>query len=145
MTAKIPLPVTLTGHHVRLEPLKMEHLGELFAAGGGDDEVWRWQGGPTPHTQDDLGLKLVAMLEAAEQGKYIPFVVIHRATDQAVGWTAFMDIDAHNERLEVGWTWSRCMATTVWATRSATVGTPKILVPPPCGFGISTAFTGGGK
>jgi hypothetical protein len=25
------------------------------------------------------------------------------------------------------------------------VGTPKILVPPPCGFGISTARTGGGK
>ena len=36
-------------------------------------------------------------------------------------------------------------ATTVCATRSATVGTPNILVPPPCGFGISTAFTGGGK
>ncbi len=24
-------------------------------------------------------------------------------------------------------------------------GTPSILVPPPCGFGISTARTGGGK
>ena len=38
-----------------------------------------------------------------------------------------------------------CAATTVCATRSATVGTPRILVPPPCGFGISTASTGGGK
>ena len=28
---------------------------------------------------------------------------------------------------------------------SPTVGTPRILVPPPCGFGISTARTGGGK
>ena len=36
-------------------------------------------------------------------------------------------------------------ATTVCATRSATVGTPKILVPAPCAFGISTARTGGGK
>ena len=36
-------------------------------------------------------------------------------------------------------------ATTVCAIRSATVGTPRILVPPPCGFGISTARTGGGK
>ena len=40
---------------------------------------------------------------------------------------------------------SRCMATTVWATRSATVGTPSKRTPPPCGFGISTARTGGGK
>ena len=36
-------------------------------------------------------------------------------------------------------------ATTVCATRSATVGTPRILVPPPCALGISTALTGGGK
>src|SRR5437762_7605351 len=28
---------------------------------------------------------------------------------------------------------------------TVTVGTPRILVPPPCGLGISTAFTGGGK
>jgi hypothetical protein len=37
------------------------------------------------------------------------------------------------------------LATTVCATRSATEGTPKVLVPSPCGFGISTARTGGGK
>ena len=37
------------------------------------------------------------------------------------------------------------MATTVWATRSATVGTPSTRTPPPCGLGISTARTGGGK
>src|ERR1019366_7816800 len=36
------------------------------------------------------------------------------------------------------------MATTVWATRSATVGTPSMRTPP-CDFGISTPLTGGGK
>ena len=36
------------------------------------------------------------------------------------------------------------LAATVCATRSATVGTPRVLVPPPL-FGISTALTGGGK
>lgn len=105
MPAQTPLPVTLTGRHVRLEPLTMEHLGDLFAAGGGDDEVWRWQGGPTPHTQDELGSKLGELLEAAEHGTYIPFAVIHRGTGRAVGWTTFMDVDAENERLEIGWTW----------------------------------------
>src|SRR6266699_1111231 len=39
---------------------------------------------------------------------------------------------------------SKNMATTVWAILSATVGTPRIL-PPPDAFGISTAFTAGGK
>jgi hypothetical protein len=36
------------------------------------------------------------------------------------------------------------MATTVWATRSPTVGTPRFRTPP-LDFGISTSFTGGGK
>src|SRR3954454_18379118 len=34
---------------------------------------------------------------------------------------------------------SRCLATTVWAMRSATVGMPSVRIPSPCGFAISTA------
>ena len=105
MPAKTPLPVTLTGHYVRLEPLTMDHLPDLFAAGGGDDEVWRWQGGPTPHTQDELGLKLRALLDEVERGEYVAFAVIHRASGQAVGWTTYLDVDTVDERLEIGWTW----------------------------------------
>ena len=40
---------------------------------------------------------------------------------------------------------SSAIAATVCETRSATVGTPRILVPPPCGLGISTARTGAGS
>ncbi|MER7666723.1 MULTISPECIES: GNAT family protein [unclassified Streptomyces] len=105
MPATMPAPVTLTGHHVRLEPLTTAHLPDLFAAGGGDDEVWRWQGGPTPHTQDALGEKLDALLDSAARGTYIPFAVVHRPTGRAVGWTTYMDIDVRQERLEIGWTW----------------------------------------
>lgn|GEM_PF-5405696 len=54
---------------MRLVPLTSEHLADLFAAGGGDDDVWRWQGGPTPHTQAELGRKLRTVLEAAERGQ----------------------------------------------------------------------------
>ncbi|MFJ5779040.1 GNAT family N-acetyltransferase [Streptomyces sp. NPDC093094] len=105
MPAKTPLPLTLTGRQVRLEPLAVNHLGELFEAGGGDEEVWRWQGGPTPRTQTELGGKLTALLKAAEQGRYVPFAVIHRATGQAIGWTTYMDVNAAEERLEIGSTW----------------------------------------
>ncbi|WP_406266749.1 GNAT family N-acetyltransferase [Streptomyces sp. NBC_00191] len=105
MPAKTPQPVTLTGHHVRLEPLTTDHLSDLFAAGGSDDEVWRWQGGPTPHTEDELGHKLRELLKEAEQGRYLPFAVIRRSTGRAVGWTTYMDVDTENERLEIGWTW----------------------------------------
>ncbi|WP_351235396.1 GNAT family protein [Streptomyces sp. NPDC002133] len=105
MAAKTPLPTTLTGRHVRLEPLAMSHLGDLFAVGGRDEEVWRWQGGPAPQTQDELGGKLGALLTAAERGEFVPFAVIHRASGQAIGWTAYLDIDVPDERLEIGWTW----------------------------------------
>ncbi|MFD9532339.1 GNAT family N-acetyltransferase [Streptomyces sp. NPDC060010] len=105
MSAKIPTPVTLTGRHVTLVPLSMDHLGDLFAAGGGDDEVWRWQGGVAPRTEAELGATLTGLLEDAERGTYLPFAVIHRASGKAIGWTTFMDVDAAHERLEIGWTW----------------------------------------
>ncbi|MGP3968739.1 GNAT family N-acetyltransferase [Streptomyces sp. 6N223] len=105
MPAKPPLPTTLTGRHVRLVPLAMSHLADLFAAGGRDEEVWRWQGGPAPRTPQELGGKLADLLNAAERGQYVPFAVIHLGSDRAVGWTTYMDVDLPNERLEIGWTW----------------------------------------
>ncbi|MFG2671842.1 GNAT family N-acetyltransferase [Streptomyces sp. NPDC048445] len=105
MSAAPALPVTLTGRHVRLEPLSPDHLDDLFAAGGGDEEVWRWQGGPAPRTREELGEKLTALLAAARQGVYVPFAVVHRESGRAVGWTTYMDIDVANERLEIGSTW----------------------------------------
>lgn len=104
-SAKSPSPTTLTGRHVRLEPLTRSHLPDLYAAGGGDEEVWRWQGGPAPRTQEELGAKLDAVLEAAERGEYVPFAVIHLESGRAVGWTTYLDISAEDERLEIGWTW----------------------------------------
>ncbi|MGW7289354.1 GNAT family N-acetyltransferase [Streptomyces sp. NPDC054847] len=105
MTAKAPSPVTLTGRHVRLEPLTEGHLSDLFAAGGQDEEVWRWQGGPAPQSEAELGDTLRELLAAAEQGRYVPFAVIHLGSGRAVGWTTFSDVDVRDERLEIGWTW----------------------------------------
>jgi RimJ/RimL family protein N-acetyltransferase len=105
MTAKAPSPVTLTGRHVRLEPLTEGHLSDLFAAGGKDEEVWRWQGGPAPQSQAELGDTLRELLTEAERGRYVPFAVIHLGSGRAVGWTTFSDVDVRDERLEIGWTW----------------------------------------
>ncbi|MFF1408918.1 GNAT family N-acetyltransferase [Streptomyces sp. NPDC058289] len=101
MPAKSPSPITLTGRHVRLEPLTRSHLPDLYEAGGRDEEVWRWQGGPAPQTQEELGARLDTVLE----GDYLPFAVIHLASGQAVGWTTYLDISPADERLEIGWTW----------------------------------------
>lgn len=102
MPATHPLPVTLTGDHVRVEPLALHHLDDLFAAGGDDDEVWRWLGSPTPRTPQELETRLTALL--AEES-CVPFAVIHLASGRAIGWTTYLDIDVKHERLEIGSTW----------------------------------------
>ena len=102
MAAKTPVPITLTGSHIRLEPLTRDHLPDLFAAGGNDDAVWQWQGGPTPRTEDELGAKLDTLLA---DDSTVAFAVILLATGRAIGWTTYLDISALDERLEIGWTW----------------------------------------
>lgn len=102
MTAKHPAPITLTGSHIRLEPLTRGHLPDLFAAGGNDDAVWQWQGGPTPRTEEELGAKLDTLLA---DDTFLAFAVVLLATGRAVGWTTYLDISTADERLEIGWTW----------------------------------------
>ncbi|MGW1773461.1 GNAT family N-acetyltransferase [Streptomyces sp. NPDC002104] len=100
-TAKAPSPVTLTGRHVRLEPLTGRHLPDLFEAGGRDEEVWRWLGGSAPRTLEELSARLDIVLH----GDYLPFAVIHLESGKAVGWTTYLDISPADECLEIGWTW----------------------------------------
>jgi N-acetyltransferase len=101
VSAKHPQPVTLTGRTVRLEPLTLGHLGDLFEAGGRDEEVWRWQGGPAPADEAQLAERLRSVLD----GEFVPFAVIHLESGRAIGWTTFMDVETADERLEIGWTW----------------------------------------
>ncbi|WP_460037662.1 GNAT family N-acetyltransferase [Streptomyces cavourensis] len=105
MPALPPRPVTLTGQYVTLVPLTTGHLDDLFEAGGRDEEVWRWQGGPAPQTREELLTRLEGVLTEAGRGTYVPFAVLHRASGRAVGWTTYLDISVDDERLEIGWTW----------------------------------------
>jgi len=122
MPAKTPAPVVLTGSRVRLEPLNLDaHLTDLFAAGGGDPEVWRWLGAETPETEEELRAIATQVLAASDD--YVPFAVIDLSTGRAVGWTTYMDWDTWDERLEIGWTW---YGRSVW--RSAVNTESKLLL-----------------
>lgn len=98
-------PVTLTGSHVRLEPLAAGHHDGLREAVR-DGELWRlW------YTQipDPAGMhrEIQRRLDEQARGTMCPFAVIDPATDRAVGMTTYMNIDASNHRLEIGSTWYR--------------------------------------
>ncbi|MFC5887028.1 GNAT family protein [Kitasatospora sp. CM 4170] len=113
MTAKLPASVTLTGRHVRLEPLSRDHLPDLWAAVGPDPDVWRWIPFLPPTSEEELGAVLDIRLAEVEAGTAVKFAVIDLASGRAVGITGFYDFSAVDELVEIGGTW---YARSVWRT-----------------------------
>ncbi|WP_084960193.1 GNAT family N-acetyltransferase [Thermoactinospora rubra] len=100
MTAAMPRPTVLQDAVVRLEPLTEDHIPDLFAAGGGDEEVWRWMPVATPRTEDELAAIARRLIGGPE---YVPFAVIHDG--RAAGWTCYCDVPTFDLSVEIGWTW----------------------------------------
>jgi RimJ/RimL family protein N-acetyltransferase len=98
-------PVTLSGAHVRLEPLSAAHHDALCEAVR-DGELWRlWYTAiPEPAQMHD---EIQRRLEEQNRGTMCPFAVVDPATDRAVGMTTYMNIDALSRRVEIGSTWYR--------------------------------------
>ncbi|WP_331730715.1 GNAT family N-acetyltransferase (plasmid) [Kitasatospora sp. NBC_00070] len=105
MSARLPEPVVLTGGRIRVEPLSRRHLADLFAAAGGDEEVWRWLPVATPRTVDELDAFLRARIAEMERGERVVFAVVELAGGQAVGSTSFQRFNLADESVEGGWTW----------------------------------------
>ncbi len=98
-------PVTLTGTHVRLEPLSTAHHDALCESVG-DGELWRlWYTAiPEPaQMHHEIGRRL----DEQDRGTMCPFAVIDPATGRAVGMTTYMNIDTQHRRVEIGSTWYR--------------------------------------
>jgi RimJ/RimL family protein N-acetyltransferase len=100
-----PTPVVLHGTHARLEPLTAAHHDDLVEAVR-DGELWNlWYTFiPTP---EKLHAEIDKRLHLQRTGSMLPFAIIETATNQAVGMTTFMNIDAANRRVEIGSTWYR--------------------------------------
>ena len=96
-------PFTLAGKAVRLAPLKLEHLSELFEAAS-DESLWRWTVNVIK-TREDMLRYVETALGEFERKVSLPFVTIDKAANKIVGSTRFGNIDAKNRRAEIGWTW----------------------------------------
>lgn len=96
-------PVTLEGRHVRLEPLSQTHQAGLSAVGL-DEELWRWI--PTPvRTPEEMSAYIATALEEQARGVSLPFALIEKAANRAIGCTRYGNIDRTHHRVEIGWTW----------------------------------------
>lgn len=95
-------PITLSSPYATLVPLSLEHA-EPLAAAVRDGELWKlcytWI--PAP---EHMRAEIARRLSLQEQGIVLPFTVLD-ASGEPVGMTTFMNIDAVNDRVEIGATW----------------------------------------
>jgi N-acetyltransferase len=92
---------TLSGRHVRLEPLSPEHAKGLFEAGA-DPGIWTW-----------LSLRQPAGLPAAERmveqvladPERRPWAQVDVASGRVAGTTSYYQIVAKHRILSIGHTW----------------------------------------
>ncbi|HEY7980951.1 MAG TPA: GNAT family protein [Candidatus Eremiobacteraceae bacterium] len=96
-------PTTLRGKSVRLEPLRMEHVGPL-AHVGLDPSLWRWIPIQVA-TADEMRTYVQTALDEQKRGVSVPFAIIDMVSGQVIGCTRYANIEPAHRRLEIGWTW----------------------------------------
>jgi len=97
-------PVTLKGHHVRLEPLSEVHVPGLAAAGD-DPSLWEYMVYGSLSGESRMRAWVEMLLKLQAQGGDLPFAVIHLASGKVAGATRYMDIRKAHLSLEIGGTW----------------------------------------
>jgi len=97
-------PKLLTGQIVRLEPLSLEHVPGLTAAGR-DEIIWHYMVYGVVKTEEQMRAWVQHLLEAQAAGTDLPFAVIHLPTGQIAGSTRYMEIRPADRGLEIGGTW----------------------------------------
>jgi len=96
-------PITLENEHVRLELTDHSHAADLAEAAARDNlyKVW-YTIIPAPEA---IGVEIDRRLGLMESGWMVPFTVIRKTDQKAVGMTTWMNIDHTQKRLEIGHTW----------------------------------------
>src|ERR1044071_1102536 len=83
-------PVLVTGARVALEPLGLNHLDDLAAAGA-DAAIWRWL--PSAHHRPGTMRAFIDSAMIAHQNRTaLPFATIDLASQKAVGSTRYHHI-----------------------------------------------------
>jgi RimJ/RimL family protein N-acetyltransferase len=98
------IPVSLTGEHVRLEPMEEKHTDGL-AAIGLQASIWEHMLYGEMITKEDMRVWVRDILSRAKQGTDLPFVVIHLASGKVVGATRYLNMQPDQRGLEIGGTW----------------------------------------
>ena len=96
-------PLTLTGRHVRLEPMNESHVKGLAEIGVGQN-FWDFMLYGRMDSEDDMRGWVRDILSRAAKGTDLPFVVIHLASGKVAGATRYLNIMPKDRGLEIGGT-----------------------------------------
>lgn len=115
-------PLTLTGRHVRLEPLAATHVSSLVR-NGADREIWRWMPSLRADSQESVQVWCDTVMPMQARGEMAAFAVVDvacgpsspgfDAAGEAVGGTTLFDYSETHRRVEIGYTW---LAKPAWRT-----------------------------
>jgi N-acetyltransferase len=97
-------PVSLTGQHVRLEPLRLAHVPGLSAVGC-DDRIWQLMLYGMVRTEADMRAWVEDILQRQAQGTDLAFAVIHLESGRVAGATRYLEMRLEHKGLEIGGTW----------------------------------------
>ncbi|HVM65694.1 MAG TPA: GNAT family protein [Acidimicrobiales bacterium] len=82
--------LTLTGRHVRLEPLEMEHVAALVRAAGESRATYGYS--VVPEGEDAMRAYVEAALAARAAGEHVPFATVRATDGTVIGSTRFSDV-----------------------------------------------------
>ena len=97
-----PVPITLEGHGLRLEPLAADHLEGLQSAVA-DGRLWELWYTRVPEPGEVAGY-IASALAGQDAGHMLPWAVRELGTGAIIGSTRYHDIVADIDRVEIGYT-----------------------------------------
>ncbi|SFB09683.1 Protein N-acetyltransferase, RimJ/RimL family [Amycolatopsis marina] len=92
---------TLSGKHVRLEPLSLAHVDGLHDAGR-DPEVWTWLSQHQPADVSGTRGQVQAILDQPDRRAWAQ---IDATTGRVAGTTSYYQLNSHHRNLLIGHTW----------------------------------------
>ena len=90
-------PVTLDGHHVRLEPVSLAHVPDLWRAAE-PEEIRRYLSS-TVRSEEEMRSYVASELAKQQAGLVVRFATVAKAIAQPVGSTSYLNIDRHHASL----------------------------------------------
>ncbi len=101
-------PITLTGRHVQLEPLAIEHADGLVAAATVDRQTYDYT--EVPGDEAAMRTYIEKLLAERDEARLFPFAQRRLDTGELAGCTRYMDLKwwrgrRRPDELEIGGTW----------------------------------------